>query len=227
MKIVSYNVSNCTQEKLDKIFSQNADLYVIPECSCSRDIKIPENYEMLWDGIEYQYRNANLSKGLGMIVRKGLSKTLDCCDSDLKYAIPLMVGDLLVIGFWPTKINENKNKTYLQIAEEILKYYAPHFTEKTIIVGDFNLYHKEGAKNFDVNLLPVNELLESYGFKSLYHKTKNESLGHEFRATYYHQYKEDQPFFLDYAYSNFPVKGYDLFDLGRDMSDHVGQVVCF
>ncbi len=221
-KIVSYNISNCTQEKIERLFELKSDIYVVPEITWESEIKLKKGFEMVWSGNSTGGKNP---KGLGLIWKKGDAYVPAWYNEKLSFAIPLCYKDFLIIGIWPTKINENKNKTYLQIAEEILKYYVPHFTEKTIVVGDFNLYHKEEAKNPDANLIPVNELLESYGFKSLYHKSKNESLGHESRATYYHQFKEEQPFFLDYAYSNFSVKEYDLFDLGRDMSDHVGQVI--
>ena len=58
MKILSYNISSCTQQKLDELFKQDADVYVIPEMA--RDVKIPDGYFMKWTG-NYS------SKGLGII----------------------------------------------------------------------------------------------------------------------------------------------------------------
>lgn len=41
--------------------------------------------------------------------------------------------------------------------------------------------------------------------------------------TYYHQYKESAPFFLDYAFTNAEVKDYKLYTWNESgkMSDHV------
>lgn len=78
MKIVSYNVSACTQEKLNKIYKQNADVYVIPEMT--KNVKIPDGYFMKWTGdLE--------SKGLGVIYNNGL--VADSFDESLPYAIPI------------------------------------------------------------------------------------------------------------------------------------------
>ncbi len=225
MKIVSFNTSNCTQEKLDKVFSQNADLYVIPECSCSRDIKIPEGYEMFWDGIEYKYNNASLSKGIGMIARKDIAKSLDWYDSDLKYAIPLMVGDLLDVGFWPTK-QKDKKESYVEIAKRIIDKYEPYIrSNRTIIIGDFNLYHSERKKNSDAELFSINKHLNSLGLFSQHHKRSGEDFGKETIATYYHNFNEEKKFFLDYAYANFEVESYKIADWDKKMSDHCMQLL--
>ena len=48
MKIVSYNISAGTQQKLDKIFEQKADVYVIPEMA--KNVTIPDGYFMKWTG---------------------------------------------------------------------------------------------------------------------------------------------------------------------------------
>ena len=47
MKIVSYNIRGCTQQKVNMLFEMNADVYVVPEIACSDKIKFStEEYEM-------------------------------------------------------------------------------------------------------------------------------------------------------------------------------------
>ena len=49
MKIISYNINSCNQNKVDQLFEQNADVYVVPEIACQDKIKIPDEYEMKWN----------------------------------------------------------------------------------------------------------------------------------------------------------------------------------
>ena len=60
---------------------------------------------------------------------------------------------------------------------------------------------------------------------SLYHQLKGEEFGRESVATYYHRFNEKAPFFLDYAYSNFPVASFSILPWDKEMSDHVGMEV--
>ena len=186
------------------------------------EIQSHKDYEVMWSE---NSKEGKLQKGLGIIWKKGNAYMPAWYNENLRFAIPLFYKDFLIIGLWPTKQKENKDESYKKIATEILQYYAPYFTEKTIITGDFNLFYKDETSNKDANLLPVNELLESYGFKSVYHWIKQENFGQESAATYYHQFKKEQPFFLDYTYLNFPVKNYELLSWNKEISDHVGQVI--
>lgn len=213
MKIVSYNISSCTQDKVDQLIKMNADVYVVPEIACKDKIKLPDEYEM-------KLNSKFPSKGLGVIWRKGKGSIPDYYKETLHYAIPLIYDDVFILGFWPTKLQ--KNEKYKDIALGILKEYEPHFTSKTIITGDFNLFFKDSSHEADIT--PIKDFLEGKGFKSLYHGN-NIEFGSEKEATYYHQFKKTQPFFLDYTFANFKVSSFELKDLGLDFSDHVGQTI--
>ena len=77
------------------------------------------------------------------------------------------------------------------------------------------------------DILKVNDLLESYGLSSLYHQKTGEQFGHETKATYFHRFQESDPYFLDYAYTNFDVASFRLLPWNKEMSDHVGLEVIF
>ena len=66
MKIVSYNINACTQEKVDFLLSLGADVYVVPEMACQDKINLStkSEYQMEWKS-DYP------TKGLGIIWRKG------------------------------------------------------------------------------------------------------------------------------------------------------------
>lgn len=218
MKIVSYNINNCTQKKIDQLFKNDADIYVVPEIARRDKIIIPDGYEMEWVGDEKVPK-----KGLGVIWKKGRGEIPEWNDKSLHYVVPVFVDGILILGIWPTKLD--KKESYIQIAKSIIENYSKQIEEnKTIVTGDFNLYRKEEKKNKDADIQPINELLESLGLTSVYHKDKRIEVGDESEATYYHQFKKEQPFFLDYTYSNIPVKDYKLLDWDKEMSDHVGQV---
>ena len=51
MKILSYNIHHCSQEKIDKVLSYDADINVIPELSNPTHIHIPDSYEIVWQGV--------------------------------------------------------------------------------------------------------------------------------------------------------------------------------
>ena len=50
MKIISYNISHCTQAKIDAIMSQTADIYILPECADKHYITLPDGFRMMWTG---------------------------------------------------------------------------------------------------------------------------------------------------------------------------------
>ena len=90
MKILTYNIHRCNQEKIDSILLRGADIMVLPECACPDQVSLPDGYEMTWAGdIDF--------KELGVIWKS----TVKCsvapwADGEHKYMIPLIVD-----GKWP------------------------------------------------------------------------------------------------------------------------------
>ena len=82
MKIVSYNINACTQDKVDFLLSLEADVYVVPEIANNITIS-PYEYTM-------EYLGDISSKGLGLIWKKGKLNIPDWFKDDYKklsYAI--------------------------------------------------------------------------------------------------------------------------------------------
>ena len=227
MKIISYNINDCQSWKIRSLLEMGADVLVVPEITCTEDAQLPDDYEMKWQGVEY-FHHERKWKGLGIIWKKGLGYVPEWYNLNLMYAIPLVVGEYLIIGFWPTKHTDGRpKKPYPQIAQDIINEYAQYLKGyKTLVIGDFNCYRNQSdATKQSGDILKVNDLLKSYGFHSLYHQKTGEAFGRESTPTFYFHFDENKPFFLDYAYTNFPVASFHMLPWDREMSDHVGQVI--
>lgn len=220
MKIMSYNIHHCTQEKVDRILKQEADIYLLPELCNPDQLRIPDGFVARWTGdIDF--------KGLGVIWRSSLRCRVPIWfNPEHRYFIPLIAEGKLVIAAWPTRRPSNAPKGYPQIALEGLREYSKHFESfPTLISGDFNLYKGQQDETVEYSLESVTAFLKSYGMTSIYHFKTGEGMGNESRATYYHRFQREDPFFLDYTFTNMPVKEYWLFGWEPQLSDHVAQLI--
>lgn len=227
MKVVSYNICESKPWKIEFLLGLEADVLVVPEITCPEEAHLSDDYEMKWLGMEYFFQYTRW-KGLGIIWKKGTALVPDWFKPNMNYAIPLVIEDYMILGVWPTKPTSAKSKkTYPQIAQDIIGEYAQHFKDyKTLVIGDFNCYVNQYDKTKKYgDMLNVDNQLESYGFHSLYHQQTGELFGRETVATYFHRFQENAPFFLDYAYTNFPVASFRMFPWNKEMSDHVGLEV--
>jgi hypothetical protein len=227
MKVISYNISDSKPWKVERLLAMEADVWVVPEITCPEDAHLPEELEMQWRGIDYVYYQKKW-KGLGIIWKKGQGFIPEWNNPEMNYGIPLIVDDYLILGIWPTKkLKAEEKKLYPQIAQEIIKEYAPHFKDyKTLIIGDFNCYvnQRDSSKEYG-DILRVNDVLQSYGLHSIYHQQTGEAFGQESVYTYFHHFHEDDPYFLDYAYTNVEGSFIRLFPWDKEMSDHIGMEV--
>lgn len=222
MKILTYNINKCNQEKIDKILSENADINIIPECGSQKEILLPKDYNMAWFGDEdCSY------KGLGIIWKSHLNVIVpEWCNINYKYIMPFIVNGILIIAVWPTKRLSNRNKSYPQILFEALIEYEKYFCKyPTIITGDFNCYVGQSGETKKNCIQIIFDYLRNNGLVSLYHVKTNELLGCETKATYFHLFKEEKPFFIDYTFSNIENISFVLGEWDKTFSDHVPQLI--
>lgn len=218
MKILTYNIHNSTQTKINKVLEYDADIYILPEISCPSLVSLPEGYQMEWMG-------ESEKKGLGVIWKPNVQAEVpDWFNSKHQYFLPLLIEGKLIIAAWPTTTNKNKPKPYPRIAMEALQEYACHLRDyPTLISGDMNCYKGQSGENKQYSIQSIFTFLESMGIVSAYHTKSGESIGAETTATYYHQFKRDKPFFIDYTFTNIPLKSYQLGEWDSSLSDHVCQ----
>lgn len=224
MKIISYNIHHCSQSKVDKLLSLGADLYIVPELSDIDHVTLPSSYSMFWIG-----DNSNKKKGLGVIYNTIYNcKIADWYNSVHEYILPFWCDDILILAIWPTKTKKNKEKSYPQITIDAIEDYVKHFkNNKVFICGDFNCYVGQSGENSKYSIAKVFELLNIHNLKSLYHTTTKEKLGEELIPTFYYRFNKCSPFFIDYAFSNFEVKSFEILKWDRAMSDHCALVAQF
>ena len=221
MKILSYNIHHSSQEKIDKVISFGADINVIPELACPKLISIPDNYELVWQGV-YE------KKGLGVFWKNTIKcETPEWWNEKHKYIRPLIVNDnWLLIAAWPT-VHEGDNKTYPQILLEALREYEPYLQQyPTLITGDLNCFIGQNGANKETGRLEdIVDFLKQYNILSLYHNRTGEDFGKESKCTYHHMFSDKSVFFLDYTFTNISVFAYELAQKWDKMSDHLPQFI--
>ncbi len=223
MKIISYNIHNHSQDKIDSLLKFGADVYILPEIHSYAEVVLPEEYTL------FRFSNPEESaKGLGIIFKKVYNFVVPewFCE-EYKYILPLCWGNLLLFAMWPTKTKANKNMGYPQIAFEAIKYYSSYFNGKRVVLsGDFNCYigqTDESPKRG--TLLQIVDFLSKHNIYSLYHKQSNEDFGKESRTTYHWLFREEQKFFLDYTFTNIEGAKYRLEEWDSKFSDHHAQIL--
>lgn len=188
MKILSYNIHKCTQEKIDKVLAMNADIMILPECARYDHIKLPQDFSMKWTG-----DTAVSWKGLGVIWRnehKAIIAPWHNCEH--KYILPLIVDNQFILfATWPTLVPGGK-QSYPQILFDALKEYEQYIcSHPCIICGDFNCYIGQSRANKATGTFEQSiALLAKHNIYSLYHERSHEEFGKESRATYYHQLRK-------------------------------------
>ena len=221
MRIISYNIHNHTQEKIDSLLERGADVYILSEIHSSAEVALPEEYSL------FRFSTPEEStKGLGVICKKEYGFTVpEWFSEEYRYIMPLCCGDLLLIAMWPTKTKANKNMGYPQIALEAIKYYAPYFNGKRVVLsGDFNCFIGQSDESPKRGtLLQIVDFLSRHNIYSLYHKQASEDFGKESRATFHWQFREKQQFFLDYTFTNIEDVKYQLEEWNSNFSDHHAQ----
>lgn len=220
MKILTYNINLSSQEKIDKVLGYEADIYILPEVACKEQVKIPSGYSMEWMG-DFPH------KGLGIIWKSDIKAEVpEWFNPKHQYFLPLLIGGKLIMAAWPTTTEQNRPMKYPQIAMAALQEYAPYIKEyPTVITGDMNCYKGQSGETKLYSIQAILSFLEEMGLVSAYHDRTGEALGCETKATYYHQFKENLPFFLDYSFSNIPIISYELGEWDRMLSDHVPQFI--
>lgn len=220
MKILAYNINKSTQEKLDKVLQMEADVFILPEVACPSMVQLPEGFEMVWTGdIDH--------KGLGVIWKSEIKAEVPkWFNPELRYFLPLLIDDKLILAGWPTMMEQNKPKHYPQILMEALQKYETYLKKyQTVISGDMNCYKGQSGATKQFSIEAIFDYLKSLGYSSAYHDKTGEELGNETTPTFYYLFKENAPFFLDYTFTNVQVKSYGLLEWDRGFSDHVGQIL--
>ncbi len=222
MKLISYNINTCSQQKIDHLLRKGADIYIVPEMSDPKLLTIPEEYDSAWIGHIAQ-------KGLGILWRKEINGTVKNYSSpQFNYYITLQTDLVLIVASWPTKYQETAKVSYPKLLMLTVQEMIDSISKvPTIIAGDFNCYVGQSGETKSYNLTAADRVLNEHGFRSLYHDVAGEKLGNESACTYHHLFHESAKLFIDYTYSNMPIKKYQIGEWEPSISDHHPQIIEF
>ena len=222
MKLLSYNIHHSSQDKLNKVLRYDADVYILPELANPSRLNIPQGYEARWIG-------DIAHKGLGVLWKSALKgETPEWLNPAHNYFLPVLIDGKLIVAAWPTTTKANAPKGYPQIVMEALQEYAPYLRQyPCVISGDMNCYKGQSKETKEFGIESVFTFLRELGFVSVYHQETKEFLGAESAVTYYHHFKSNSKFFLDYTFTNIPYCWYQLEPWDLELSDHVAQYMEF
>lgn len=140
----------------------------------------------------------------------------------------MIVEGNLIVAAWPTKVGAFERYSYPKIVMEALEQLSPDLQRyPTIISGDFNCYVGQSGETKVNSIKAIDKFLREKGFRSVYHSMNGELLGKETACTYHHLFKPDDSmkFFIDYTYTNMPVKGFCINEWEPKISDHHAQTI--
>lgn len=208
MKVISWNANGKFEKNFPVILKEDADIYVIQECTnplvsnCKDYTDLcGEYYWVKWVG-DNKYPNY----GLGIIAKKKIKmKVWDLDNKGLRYFIPVTVNDKFnLLGVWTNpNIKTNKVPYY---PKEITKYYEAHkksgfFNDNMIICGDFNCDKRVKNNAHKNNIDEMIDKLSEINLIDVYHDLNRELEEGEPVATFYWQYKLEQPYHIDHVFA--------------------------
>ena len=208
MKIISWNANGKFEKNFPAILKENADIYVIQECT-NPFISDSKDYTEL--GSEYYWvdwvgDDKYPDYGLGIFAKNDVNiKLWDLDDKGLRYFIPVTVNeDFNLLGVW-TNPNMEGNKS-IYYPEEITKYYDAHkdsgfFNKDMIICGDFNCDVNLTDKRHEKNVLEMIDRLSEKKLVDVYHDLKGEEQGQESKPTFFWRYNLNNPYHIDRVFA--------------------------
>jgi hypothetical protein len=211
IKILTWNCHEKDFGKYMHLCEQfDADIMVIPE---SRRPAEPTP-GCLWVG--------SGKRGLAIVARNGYSVKSYALGADLPsyYLMAAVEGHgqkFNLLGVW----TRDGSPRYIQgahlVLDNIRETFLGSYTSEMVMIGDFNsnsIWDKLHGNRCHSAF--VRRLRDDHRMASAYHHFNNEEQGSEVTPTYYHQYKLEQPFHIDYCFS--PLEWCD-----RIVSVHVGS----
>ena len=193
MRLVTWNCYRGPYEKKSAALDGlKPDVAVMQECS-KPVTNVPG---VLWFGQES-------SPGLAIQVRQPFSVDILPQDPNTpKYIVPVKITgpiEFTLLAVWTTN---SKPSQYIRgLAKAIDIYEHLLRGQPSVVMGDFNsnaIWDERHPK--DLNHSSVVNRLQRCGLISAYHFKRNEEHGLERESTFYHHWKPEKPFHIDYCF---------------------------
>lgn len=225
MKIVSWN---CRQgihkyDKFKKISELDADLYVL--CEVMKPSHPPKDYLKFMEHSIYieepiEPELKPWHKGLAIVYKEDINIENNHWDYEYNDFLSVRVnGSFNLVAVWP---QGRGTREYVRRMEGYLEEHGTKIkkSDNLVMCGDFNINPRvSGQENKD----GFYNILNDYGYESIYHRINDELLGHESINTFY---GGDNPVHIDYLFSkpeiisSFRIGEKEKY-IGTKISDHV------
>lgn len=216
MRLVTWNCCGGFLAKEPLLDKLTPDIAVIQECLRPKT----ETGQRLWFG-------GSKGKGLCVLANKAYRiSALPQAPDAPQYVVPVEIRgptNFVLIAVW-AKVSSR----YVRGVVRAVELYRDLFQQNdTVVIGDINankIWDKEHPAGQNYSALV--EKLSDLGLISSYHSYHGEAHGEETQATYYHSWKEQKPFHLDYCFiPKAWAKRMSRVDVGtyaewRESSDH-------
>lgn len=196
IKIATWNCADHFPKKARLAAGLDADVLIVQEVREVHASAIDKRYSYSWFGLDGQ-------RGLLIACKRDHELSLRY-ESEYRHAVALsakVLGqEFSIVGIWTMPIKGNYVKATCNSLDEVLPAIE---RGRTIVAGDFNasaIFDRGPRSRY--NFSTINDRLKNRGLESIWHSTTGEAYGAESKPTYLHQWKEQQPFHIDYVFAS-------------------------
>jgi len=229
VRLISWNCAGGFARKAHKVASLAPDVAVLAEVRKVDQFALGEEYQAVWFGDEG-------AKGVLVAARKPWALTC-VAEADARHAIAfeasLREHSIGLIAVWSMPIGGNYVEAACAGLEAVLPAIGPF--DRHIVAGDFNASVAfDTGRGPDRRFSRITSCMSARDLESLWHTSRKEAFGEETRPTYFHQWKREQPFHIDYMFAcpslrnqlrDLSIGEYDAWR--TDGSDHMPLIADF
>jgi endonuclease/exonuclease/phosphatase family metal-dependent hydrolase len=167
-----------------------ADIAVLQECARP----VGDETNVLWAG-------ENPRQGVAVVAGEGWRvKRIETGTEPPRWVVPFRVSgpvDFTLVAVWILPTRGSYVRTMLHGIEALRDLIS---SGPAVVIGDYNANPVFDAKRARLNYAAIESLLGDLGLASAYHAFHAERAGEESRATYYHMWRRDLAYHLDYCF---------------------------
>ena len=228
LRVVSWNCADHFSKKAQALLDLNPSFAIVPEVREHHAGQLGDAYATLWDG---EPGNRGLLVAASEPWRLRIIKRATARHMVLTQA-ELGEQKVTLIGVWSMPGPGKYVGTVLSGLDELI---GDAGEENVIVAGDFNASARFDSQNAARHSFDhIAQRLHAKGLHSLWHIKEGQVFGQETVPTYYHQWKREQPFHIDFMFaSDNLVKRLKSFSIGdfdvwcQNHSDHAPLIAEF
>lgn len=193
MRVMSWNINRGLARDLPRVISEEVDVAVLCEASTTAPAPTFDMPEVSWCSTGDLENRGLVVAGFGVDLyplaeRQGQGRWTVAAGADVGFG---------VLGIWTCP---GSGPYGPQAVASIDAYCDLLIEQPCIIAGDFNV-SPNGVEDSRTGVLRgIFEDLADLGYHSAYHRFTGCSYGEEADPTYFHRYRRDEPFHIDFVF---------------------------